>query len=771
MPILAKNSKSPEEVKYYEEKFQQIQDEIAQSIAERNVKLVKDQVQNLKGLEGTFSQHGLWKVKNKLCPRQRDPPMGKKDSYGNLIVSHNALKELYSETYATRLRHREISERFRDIHEMKTNLWKLRFETLRLKVSKPWTLKDFEKVAKSLKHNQSRDPVGMINELFKDGVAGQDLKIGLVKLMNIIKSSFIIPDYMQLADITSIYKNKGSRQDLKNDRGIFILPVLRKILDKLVYQEKYQDLDSSMSDSNIGARKNKNVRNHLFIVYGVINNVLRNKTSCVDIQIYDLVQAFDSLWLQDCMNELYDALPDSQRDDKLALVFKSNVSNLVAVNTPVGETRRMNIPEIVQQGGCWGPMECSVAIDKVGKVVESRGPSLYKYKGLVNIIPLAMVDDLLGIAPCGIKSIELNTLINTQIEMKRLRFHTPDATGKTKCHKIHVGKRNDLCPKLEVHETEIAEVTSDVYLGDEISADGSNKKNIARRIAKGQGKIAEILALLDKVSLGVHYFEIAVLLRESIFLSSVLLNSEVWYGVTEDDISQLENLDKSLLLKILKVPRTTPVAGIYLELGCPRIRTILKARRINYLRYLLSLKKEEMLFKVFMAQWEYPQTYDWVEQVKTDLRDFNMSLDLESLREKSLNSFKKYTKKKAYEYELKQLIGMKDLRSKLRNLSYEKLEMQQYLKDYDFMDAIVIFKFRTRMAPFNENFKGQGPPKLCPLCENFIDSQIHSFHCSKMISHIEINGRYEDIFKQKINKELLKTLKKILEYRSKNFTS
>ena len=84
----------------------------------------------------------------------------------------------------------------------------------------------------------------------------------------------------------------------------------------------------------------------------------------------------------------------------------------------------MNIPEIVQQGGCWGPMECSVAIDNVGKVVESRGPSLYKYKGLVNIIPLAMVDDLLGIAPCGIKSIELNTLINTQIEMKRLRFHT-----------------------------------------------------------------------------------------------------------------------------------------------------------------------------------------------------------------------------------------------------------------------------------------------------------------------------------------------------------
>ena len=87
------------------------------------------------------------------------------------------------------------------------------------------------------------------------------------------------------------------------------------------------------------------------------------------------------------------------------------------------------------------------------------------------------------------------------------------------------------------------------------------------------------------------------------------------------------------------------------------------------------------------------------------------------------------------------------------------------------MDAIAIFKFRTRMSPFNDNFKGQGPQKLCPLCENIADSQIHSFECSEIISHIEINGRYEDIFKQKIHKDLLKTLKKILEYRSKNSTS
>ena len=71
--------------------------------------------------------------------------------------------------------------------------------------------------------------------------------------------------------------------------------------------------------------------------------------------IYDLVQAFDSLWLIDCMNDMYDILPGHKHDKKLALVYELNRRNLVAVNTPVGLTERIEIPDIVQQGGGWGP--------------------------------------------------------------------------------------------------------------------------------------------------------------------------------------------------------------------------------------------------------------------------------------------------------------------------------------------------------------------------------------------------------------------------------
>ena len=54
-----------------------------------------------------------------------------------------------------------------------------------------------------------------------------------------------------MTNITSLYKNKGSRQDLDNDRGIFTVTCLRSMVDKLIYNDYYDIIDSNMSDSNV----------------------------------------------------------------------------------------------------------------------------------------------------------------------------------------------------------------------------------------------------------------------------------------------------------------------------------------------------------------------------------------------------------------------------------------------------------------------------------------------------------------------------------------
>ena len=118
----------------------------------------------------------------------------------------------------------------------------------------------------------------------------------------------------------------------------------------------------------------------------------------------------------------------------------------------------------------------------VKRQVEDHG---VLYKQQVRILPLSCVDDLIGFAPCVNKSIALNTFLNTHIEMKKLRFHTPDKQGKSKCHKLHVGKANPMCPELRVHGCAMESVKTDKYLGDFVSVDGSNTATIQDRVSKG----------------------------------------------------------------------------------------------------------------------------------------------------------------------------------------------------------------------------------------------------------------------------------------------
>ena len=106
--------------------------------------------------------------------------------------------------------------------------------------------------------------------------------------------------------------------------------------------------------------------------------------------------------------------------------------------------------------------------------------------------------------------------------------------------------------------------------------------------------------------------------------------------------------------------------------------------------------------------------------------------------------------------------------SKLKNLNYDKLKMQEYLKENMFStsDARLIFRFRTRMAPFKENFKGSHQNNLCPLCEEHPDDQNLLFSCPFWIRR-GLHGRIQEIYCESPTKDLVKTLAEIIAVRSK----
>ena len=158
------------------------------------------------------------------------------------MTGKEALENLYIETYRDRLKPNPISEGLEDLKELKEYLFNLRSIYASKIVSEDWKMEDLEKVLKSLKNGKARDPHGHVYELYK--YAGKDLKASLLKFLNLVKRTQKYPTILQFSNITSFYKSKGDRADLENDRGVFIVVKLRSILDKLVYNDKYNIIAS-----------------------------------------------------------------------------------------------------------------------------------------------------------------------------------------------------------------------------------------------------------------------------------------------------------------------------------------------------------------------------------------------------------------------------------------------------------------------------------------------------------------------------------------------
>ena len=232
--------------------------------------------------------------------------------------------------------------------------------------------------------------MGLVFEIFCPEVAGKDLFRSLLNLCNQVKKEGDIPTFLELTNISSIYKKKGSKNDLNNDRGVFNVMTVRSIIDNVLYNDYYETVDSSMSDSNVGGRRNRNIRDNLFIVYGIINYCIENNLD-VDMTLYDLQKCFDSMWYDETMNDLWDA---GVRNEKFALISKMNQNCNIAVKTPVGITDRFELEEIEMQGTKWSNIKCAVQVDTLGKDCYSNNEGMFIYKECVTVPPLGMIDDL-----------------------------------------------------------------------------------------------------------------------------------------------------------------------------------------------------------------------------------------------------------------------------------------------------------------------------------------------------------------------------------------
>ena len=667
---------------------------------------------------------------------------------------------MLAKEYKERLRSRPVRPDFTENEQRKKMIFELKLKMASSKQSPDWSMTDLEKALKYLKKNKSRDHEGFLNEIFKLEVIGDDLKHSLLIMFNKMKKEQMISEFLNYSNITTVPK-RGSRLLLTNERGIFRCSVTRSILMRLIYNTKYSEIDRNMSDCQMGGRKGKSCRNNIFIINGIIHDVMKSKKKKpVLLQQYDYSQMFDSMNLQKAISDVYDS---GLKDDNLVLIHKANQEINFAVNTPSGLSERQKITNCVLQGDTWGSILASVQVDTIGQDCEESGLG-YMYKDKVQVSMLGMVDDIIGVTEAGYKAQQLNAIINMKTAEKGLQF------GVSKCKTMLIGKdlenimnseltvdkwkidrKDDLKTGteefLESYEGQVPIEKTDQqkYLGFVLSAKGNNLININQMKNKSHGIIRSIFKKLESLNLKQYYFECAIVMMNAMLRSSILYGCESYYDLKESEIRHLERIEEGFLRKLFKTGTGCPITQLYLESGQIPGRFAIIKIRLLFLKNILNENPESMLSRFFKAQQESSSKGDWVHMCNQNIQEINLQLSMTEIEEMSEAKFKNILKKKIKIAALAYLV--KKQGSKGGEIEYQELQMADYLLPYDKGLSIAekqeIFQIRNRMTNIPANFSSDKEKFKCVCGQP--ENMVHVYTCEKLNSE-KVNRTYENIY-------------------------
>ena len=114
-------------------------------------------------------------------------------------------------------------------------------------------------------------------------------------MANSLKRMKSVPVNWSKMCIQTLKKKIGSTRKLSSYRGIFLVPVLSIIFEKLLKNRITPHLEENMTQFQTGGVKSKGVADNLFILRGMIDHS-KYLGKELWITFYDIEKCFDSLW-------------------------------------------------------------------------------------------------------------------------------------------------------------------------------------------------------------------------------------------------------------------------------------------------------------------------------------------------------------------------------------------------------------------------------------------------------------------------------------------